>query len=90
MVCIRYMCILLNAKLIWCSGGCIDLWLIRGGVGSVCHGYMCILLYVKFIQCSGVPEIYAQLEEEGMADLGISVCLHSVYVHSSICETYLV
>ena len=53
-------------------------------MGSVCHGYMCILLYVKLIQCSGFPEIYARLEERG------GVSLPSVYVHSSICETYLV
>ena len=45
--------------------------------------YMCILLYIKVIWCSGFPEIYAQLEE-GMG----SVCAW-VYVHSSICETYL-
>ena len=35
----------------WC---CINLWLIRGGVGSVCHGYMCILLYMKLMWWSGV------------------------------------
>ena len=42
---------------------------------------MCILLYVKLIWCSGFPDIYAQLG-----------CIHlpSVYVHSSLCETYLV
>ena len=56
---------------------------------SVCYGYMCILLYVKLIWCSGFLEMYAQLEG-GMSDIGMSVCLHSVYVHSSICETYLV
>ena len=50
-------------------------------MGSVCHGYMCILLYVKCIWCSGYLEIYAQLW---------GVCLPLVYVHSSICETYLV
>ena len=44
--------------------------------------YMCILLYVKLIWSSGFPDIYAQLEER--------VCLPLVYVHSSICETYLV
>ena len=53
-------------------------------MGSVCHGYMCILLYGKLIQCSGFPEIYAQLEE------GSGVSLPWVYVHSSICQTYLV
>ena len=25
-----------------------------------------------------------------MSDLGMSVCLHLVYVHSAICETFLV
>ena len=57
-------------------------------MGAVCHGCMCILLYVKPIWCGGFPENYAQLEERGMSDLIMSVCLHSVYVHSSICETY--
>ena len=62
----------------WC---CIDIWLIGGvGVGSVCYGYMCILLYLKLMQCSIFPEIYAQL----------GVHLSLVYVHSSICQTYLV
>ena len=56
----------------------------RRGVRSVCHGYMCILLYVQLIWCSSFPEIYAQLEE------GCGVRLPWVYVHSSICETYLV
>ena len=41
--------------------------------------YMCILLYVKCIWCSGIPYIYGQLEEGAL-----------VYVHSAICETYLV
>ena len=68
-----------DTYLVW---GCyIDLWSIGGGVGSVCHGYICILLYVKLMQCSGFPEIYAQLW---------GVHLPWVYVHSSICETYLV
>ena len=56
----------------------------RRGVRSVCNGYMCILLYVKLIWCSSFLEIYAQLEE------GCGVRLPWVYVHSSICETYLV
>ena len=49
--------------------------------GYICPGYMCILLYVKLIWCSGIPYIYGQLEE------GTSAL---VYVHSAICETYLV
>ena len=40
---------------------------------------MCILLYVKLIWCSGIPYIYGQLEEGAL-----------VYVHSAICETYVV
>ena len=44
--------------------------------------YMCILLYVNFIWCNGIPQMYCQLE------WGVDV--FSVYVHSAICETYLV
>ena len=40
---------------------------------------MCILLYMKLIRCSGIPYIYGQLDEGAL-----------VYVHSAICETYLV
>ena len=100
-----YMCILLYMKCIWCSGitqicgqleegalayvhysicvtywvqwYCRDLSLI--GVRSICHGQMCVLLYMKLICCSGFAEINGQLEEGAL-----------VYVHSSICETYLV
>ena len=43
--------------------------------------YMCILLYVKFIWCNDIPYIYFQMECE--------VDISSVYVHSAICETYL-
>ena len=43
--------------------------------------YRCILLYVKLIWCNGIPLIYCQLE------WGIHV--FSVYVHSTICVTYL-
>ena len=45
----------------------------------MCPKYMCILLYVKLIWCSGIPYISGQLEEGAL-----------VYVHSAICETYLV
>ena len=45
---------------------------------------MSILLYVKLIQCSVFPQIYAQIRGGG------GVSLPRVYVHSSICETYLV
>ena len=47
--------------------------------GYICPKYICILLYVKLIQCSGIPQNYGQLEEGGL-----------VYVHSAICQTYLV
>ena len=57
---------------------------------------MCILLYVKPIWCSGITQIYGQLEERG---LGICAFFYTqiygqlegalVYVHSAICETYL-
>ena len=99
------MCILLYVKLIWCSGitqmygqleevyiypwqmfillyvktdwvkwCCIDLWSIRG------RGpwYMYILLYMKLIWCCGITQICGQLEEGAL-----------VYVHSSICKTYM-
>ena len=55
----------------------IHLW--STGGGFICPKYMCILIYVKTIQCSDIPYIYGQLEEGAL-----------VYVHSAICETYLV
>ena len=67
-------------KLIWCSGFPEIYFRLEEG-GYVCHGYMCVLLYVKLIWCSSFPEIYGQLEEGVMSDLGMSVCLHLVYVH---------
>ena len=44
--------------------------------------YMCIQLYVKLIWCNGILYIYCQLE------CGVDVS--SVYVHSTICENYVV
>ena len=44
--------------------------------------YMCIMLYVQLIWCNGIPYIYFQLERW--------VDVSSVYVYSTICETYLV
>ena len=44
--------------------------------------YMCMLLYVKVIWCNGIPYIYCQV------DCGVDVS--SAYMHSAICETYLV
>ena len=71
------MCILLYVKLIWCSG-------IPQVYGQLdrryfCLKQICILLYVKLIWCSGISQIYGQLEEGAL-----------VYVHSAVCETYLV
>ena len=84
-VCHGYICILLYVKLIWCSAFPEIYAQLEEQVESVYHGYMCILLCVKLIWCSAFPEIYAQLEE------GVGgVSLQWVYVHSSICETYLV
>ena len=44
--------------------------------------YRCIMLYVKVIWRKGIPYIYFQLE------WGVHVS--SVYVYSTICETYSV
>ena len=96
------MCILLYVKLIWCSGipfygqleegahlgymcillyvkliSSIHLWSI-GGV-HLLPKYMCILLYVKLI-CVVVFH-------RSMVNWRTSAL---VYVHSAICETYLV
>ena len=58
---------------------CIVNW--SGGV-YMYPQYMCIMLYVKVIWCNSIPYIYFQLE------WGIHVS--SVYVYSTIYETYLV
>ena len=44
--------------------------------------YMCIMLYVKVIWCNGIPYIYFQLEW--------GVYVSYIYVHSAICDSYLV
>ena len=76
----QYMCILLYVTLMWCNGiseiYCQLEW------GYIYPQYMCILLYVKLMWCNSIPYIYCQLEE--------GVHVSSVYVHSAICETYLV
>ena len=46
--------------------------------------YMNILLYVVVIWCNNISDIYCQLECGGRVDVS------SVYVHSAICDTYLV
>ena len=78
----QYMCILLYVKLIWCNGipytYCqLELW------GVDVSQYMCILLYVTLIWCNGIPY---DLLSIGVVGVHVS----SVYVHSAICETYLV
>ena len=47
------------------------------------HQNMCILLYVIVIWCNSMSEIYCQLEWGG-------IDVSPVYVHSAICDTYLV
>ena len=47
-MCLQYICNLLYAKLLWCSG-------IPEIYGQLEEGD--ILLYVKLIQCSGIPYI---------------------------------
>ena len=44
---------------------------------------MCILLYVKLIMCNGIRYTQGQLELWG-------VHVSSIYVHSVICESYVV
>ena len=63
----------------WC---CIDLWSIGGGY--ICLQYMYILLYVKLLWCSGFSRDLCLIGGGGR------VSLPWVYVHSAICETYLV
>ena len=77
------MCILLYVKLIWCSGFPeIYAWLGRG-VGSATIG-ICSFLYTRNL--FGV-EVFLRSYSIGG---GGCVSLPLVYVHSSICETYLV
>ena len=44
--------------------------------------YICILLYVTLMWCNGISDILS-IEEWG-------VHVSSVYVHSAICDTYVV
>ena len=55
----------------------------RKGLWSVCHGYVCILLYFKFLVWLCCIDL---LSVRG----GSGVSLPWVYLHSPICETYLV
>ena len=48
----------------------------------MCCQYVCIVLYAKLIWCNGIQYTYCQLGRR------VDVC--SVYVHSAICDTYLV
>ena len=77
----KYMGILLYMKLIWCNHTPQVYCQLETG-GQMCSQYMSIVLYVKLIWCKGIPQISCQLE------WGVDV--FSVYVHSAICESYLV
>ena len=44
--------------------------------------YMCILLYVTLIWCNGIFH--------RCIVIGVGVYVSSVYVHSAICDTYVV
>ena len=72
------MCILLYVKLLWCSGIPYIYGQLEGGTSALS---MCILLYVKLI---GVVVFHRSMVNwrRGIGAL--------VYVHSAICETYLV
>ena len=74
------MCILLYVKLIRCNG--IPYIYCQLECGYIYPQYMCILPYVKLIWCNGIPYIYCSFE------WGVDVS--SVYVHSAICENYVV
>ena len=50
--------------------------------GNMYPQYMCILLYVKLIWCNGIQRSIVNWSGE--------VDVSSVYVHSAICDTYLV
>ena len=78
----QYMCILLYVIVIWCNSiseiYCQLEW------GELMYPqYMCILLYVTLIWCNGIPIDLLSIGVEG-------VYVSSVYVHSAICDTYLV
>ena len=74
------MCIMLYMKVIWCNA--IPYSYVELEWGYMYPQYMCILLYVIVIWCISISEIYCQLE------FGVDVS--SIYVHSAICDTYLV
>ena len=71
----KYMYILLYVKIV----GVFHRSMVNCSGGYIWPKCMCIVLYVKLIQCSGIPYIYGQLEQGGL-----------VYMHSAICEIYLV
>ena len=54
--------------------------------------YMYILLYVIVIWCNGISEIYYLVQWYSIDVLSIEVGVYvsSVYVHSAICDSYLV
>ena len=79
----QYMCILPYVKVIWYNSYSIDILSI--GVGGTCILSICAsFLYVKFIWCNMILHRY-------LLSIGVrGVDVSSVYVHSAICETYLV
>ena len=84
-VCHGYMCILLYVKLIWCIGlAQIYGWLEEGAWGQSAMG-ICAFFYMSNF-CSVVVFQRSMLDWRR----GHGVSLPWVYVHSSICQTYLV
>ena len=77
----QYMCILLYGKFIGVM--VFHRSIVNWNRGYMYTQYICIPLYVELIWCISIPYMYSQLECEG-----VDVSL--VYVHSAICETYLV
>ena len=57
-------------------------YIVHWSVGEMYPQYMCILLHVKFISCNSILWIHCSLECGGNVS--------SVYVHSAICDSYMV
>ena len=53
----------------------------------MCAQYMCILFYVKLIWCNNMSIDLLSIVTVNWNGIGVDVC--SVYVHSAICETYV-
>ena len=93
-ICPQYMCILLYVKLIWCSGipqmyGQLE----EGGLGRCAFCYMLnlcgvVVFYTSMVAWRRVPEVYVYSYVKLMWYSGFHRSM--IYVHSAICETYLV